>query len=566
LLWIAAKSAINPFRFLVSRHLQRRHARFDRQTGISTTGRVTIEELGLSSDRSVRYEATPISFFHSLLRKLPLDYPNTTFIDFGCGKGRTLILASQYPFHSVIGVEVSETMCSIAVENVRRYRSKHPAIPDISVICRGIDEYEYNCSDIRDHLLIYMFNPCKVPVLSAALDKLSQITAQGKSVTIIYLNPTCHELLANSQWLTEVRRGETFDELGNCFMPYVVYYSPPHPWKEAIETLTFQFGPWALGKWSYPSLSNTTNPLLARSGSLHVPPIFRPTTFQQLPDEGKFACALAIDRSAVRYVSYRGKRYFVDLSSRSFDAYLAKFSAKTRNTLKRKMRHFEEFSGGVIDLRCYRSSTEMAEFCTHAIAVSRVSYQGKIGFGFPDTREFRNHVLDEAVKGRVSGFVLMHKNRPVAYVFCRISGDIITYSIPGYDPEFVRVSPGTVLMYAILQQLFEDENSRIFDFGGQAWDYKALFATGYVGYVKVAWFPKSAKNLTLVMLHYLVLQAWHSAAFSKTTCSTATRRIANYFSSQRSADNKIPQASKTIPAAASPKAALKRGHPRPVRQ
>jgi SAM-dependent methyltransferase len=410
LLWITAKSAISPFRFVVSRHLQRRHARFDRQIGICTTGRVTVEELGLSPDRSVRYEATPIAFFHSLLRKLPLDYPNTTFIDFGCGKGRTLILASQHPFHSIIGIEISGRMYDIAIENIRRYRSAQPAMPAISVVCKGIDEYEYNCTDIADHLLIYMFNPCKAPVLSAALDKLARIAAQGKSITIIYLNPTCRELLANAHWLTEVRRGETFDEFGNCFMPYVVYYSRPHPWKEAVETLTFQFGPWKLARWSYQSLSNTTNPLLAQTGSLEIPPIFLPTTFQQLPDEGRFACALAFDRNAIRYVSYRGKRYFIDLSSRSLDAYLAKFSAKTRNTLKRKMRHFQEISGGVIDVRCYRSPAEMGEFCSYATAVSRVSYQGKLGFGFPDTREKRrnHHLYHPGIRSRVCSPLARH--------------------------------------------------------------------------------------------------------------------------------------------------------------
>jgi CelD/BcsL family acetyltransferase involved in cellulose biosynthesis len=563
-LWIATKSAINPFRRLVSQHLQRRHARFDQQIGIRTTGRVTIEELGLSPDHSVRYEATPIAFFESLLRKLSLDYANTTFIDLGCGKGRTLILAARHPFHSIIGVEISREMCDIAIENIQRYCSRNLAIPNISVICKGIEEYDYSGRDIADHLLIYMYNPCKTPILSAALSKLAQIAAQGTAITIIYLNPTCGEVMANARWLKIVREGETFDELGNCFMPYVVYYSPPHPWKEAVETLVFQFGPWTVAKWNYRSLSNATNPLIARQGPLKIPAVFHAATFQQLPDDGTFSRALSLNRNAIRYVSYRGKRYFIDLSSRSFDAYLTKFSAKTRNTLKRKVRHFADYNGGAIDLRCYRSPEEMKEFFSHASNVSRVSYQGKIGFGFADTEEFRSHIIEEAGEGRVRGFVLMYKGRPVAYVFCRINGDIITYAIPGYDPEFVRFSPGTVLIYAMLKQLFKEENYRIFDFGGQEWDYKALFATGYVSYSKVTWFPTTIKNLLLVMMHYLVLQAWRSAATAKAVCDTARKRFANYVSPRPSA-RITPKSAKTAAVSKPAEAGLKQARPHPAR-
>jgi hypothetical protein len=79
---------------------------------------------------------------------------------------------------------------------------------------------------------------------------------------------------------------------------------------------------------------------------------------------------LSFDRKIIRYAAYRDKRYFIDLSSGSFDTYLARFSSKTRSTLRRKMRRFADFSGGAIDFRCYASPEEMIEFRRHAIAVS----------------------------------------------------------------------------------------------------------------------------------------------------------------------------------------------------
>jgi hypothetical protein len=123
-------------------------------------------------------------------------------------------------------------------------------------------------------------------------------------------------------------------------------------------------------------------------------------------------------------------------------------------------------------------------------------------------------------------------NRPVSYVLCRINCDIITYGIPGYDPKFVRFSPGAVLLYIIIEELFNERRFRIFDFGGQEWDYKALLATGTVAYSKVIWFPLTAKHVSLVTAHYLLWLGWRSASRARTGCSNIRRRVANYFLSK----------------------------------
>src|SRR5262245_31099797 len=129
-------------------------------------------------------------------------------------------------------------------------------------------------------------------------------------------------------------------------LTYLSHSSLPPPWKPAIETLVFRFGPWILATRSFESLSNRTNPLIAQNEPVEVPPIVQPTTFQQMRDDGSISCTVGTDRNAIRYVAHRGKRYFVDLSPGGFDDYFAKFSGKTRNTVKRKIRHFANRSGG----------------------------------------------------------------------------------------------------------------------------------------------------------------------------------------------------------------------------
>jgi Acetyltransferase (GNAT) domain len=296
------------------------------------------------------------------------------------------------------------------------------------------------------------------------------------------------------------------------FMPPITLQNLPHPWQEVTEELTYRLGPWIFGKWVFSSICNRSSPLLRQSvlpGDLRLQ---KPVSYQQLRDEGTIRRTISLDKRAIRYVAHRDERFFVDLSLGSFDDYLARFSAKTRNTLRRKLRRFAESSGGAIDLRYYESPDELLEFRQHAIAVSLVSYHREIGWGFPESEPFLMKLMDDARKKRVCGFVLMHSGKPAAYVFCRIDHDIITYALLAHDPALAHLSPGTVLLFVMLERVFGERKFRFFDFGGQKWDYKAFFGTGSVKYLRVIWFPITGKNGILVLIHYLTQLAWYCAA------------------------------------------------------
>lgn len=517
------KTCIHPVRKVISRHLHLRHNLFDRRAGVQTTGSVTLTELGLDSKDSVRYEPTPIGFFRQVLAKLSINYPRTVFIDLGSGKGRALLLASDYPFRAIIGVEISPTLCYIARQNIAGYSSAKQKCRDITVTCDGICTYDFQ---YFDNLLIYMFNPCTEHVLNIALTKLSRLAEKGSFITIIYLNSAAIFPLESAPWLQIIRRGEAFDETSASFMPYVVFATLPRStqWKAATAVMDFQFGPWTLGKWEFRCLLNNTNPLRQRRVELHNTLVAEPLVYQQLRDDGTISRTLSLEHKMIRYISYRGTRYYIDVSAGSFDDYLRKFSKKTRGNLRRQVRHFETYSGGQVDLRYYSSPDEMMKFRAHALAISSQSYQRALGYAFPESEEFKSNLIAAASTGCVCGFLLMHAGEPVSYAFCQIEDDIITYTTVGYDPKFREFSPGTVLFYLILERLFCEKRFRLFDFGGQAYDYKALFGTAGIAYARVFWFPVSAKNFTLVIAHHFLCQAWRSASWVK-GCSLAAMSL-----------------------------------------
>jgi hypothetical protein len=207
---------------------------------------------------------------------------------------------------------------------------------------------------------------------------------------------------------------------------------------------------------------------------------------------------------AIRYVASRSNRYFVDLSG-SFAAYLRKFRAKPRHNLTRTIRRCAELCGGQIEWREFRSPEEMSEFVALAIAVSPNTWQERVGGpGFPREHEFEKAIVNLAIDGLARGYVLFHGSRPIGYVLCQACDDVLLYARPAYDQEYADWSPGTVLLYLLLEKLFAEGRYRHLDFGEGTLAYKQFFATNYIRCARIMYFRRSCRNCSIVMSHWSV--------------------------------------------------------------
>ena len=167
----------------------------------------------------------------------------------------------------------------------------------------------------------------------------------------------------------------------------------------------------------------------------------------------------------------------------------------------------------VPELRQYRSEPEMMAFREIAISISRHSYKKDIGWGFKESESFAQEIIADSIMNRVRGYVLMLDGDPAAYVFCRIEDGVIVYKHLAYDARFAGRSPGTVLLYLMLEQLFKEQEFRLLDFDGmEYYPYKEFFATHPVRCARVLWFRPTPRNIALFGSHYIVMSAWHVAA------------------------------------------------------
>lgn len=168
--------------------------------------------------------------------------------------------------------------------------------------------------------------------------------------------------------------------------------------------------------------------------------------------------------------------YRTDLSG-SFDDFLARKSAKTRATLRRKVRKVADACGGNIEWREYRSPEAIVEFFALAGPLADQTYQARLFDGaLPRDASFKEQAIDLALKGRLRCFLLFIDSQPAAYLYAPVENHTAIYAYLGYDERHADLSPGTVLQYLVHERLFSDPEVHWFDFTEGEGAHKALFS------------------------------------------------------------------------------------------
>jgi len=132
--------------------------RWDWKNGVATSGHIATADLvvvGSNSGLGHAAISTSPKTFRFFSRFFPPNRGEFTYIDMGCGKGRTLLLASTMGFRKVIGVEFAPLLCDIARSNVRNFRAAHELGDIVEVVNADATTYPLP----HDNLVIYFDNP-----------------------------------------------------------------------------------------------------------------------------------------------------------------------------------------------------------------------------------------------------------------------------------------------------------------------------------------------------------------------------------------------------------------------
>lgn len=151
------------------------------------------------------YQPTEPVLFHEMLgtlaRDFDLDFANFTFLDFGSGKGRTLLMASDYAFRRIVGVELLPALERIAQENLRGYVNESQKCFALESVCA--DATTFPLPDVP--LILYLFNPFPESGLRRVIASLEQsLRANPRPVYVLYHNPLLEHVLAESGLLRKL--------------------------------------------------------------------------------------------------------------------------------------------------------------------------------------------------------------------------------------------------------------------------------------------------------------------------------------------------------------------------
>ncbi|WP_158792362.1 class I SAM-dependent methyltransferase [Granulicella sp. L60] len=179
---------------------------FDAAHGVETSGIIPAGNLttGHPNDAHVTaYYGVAPSILRSLIQiwqgtHPPHPTPRYTFVDIGAGKGRALLIASQVPFHQVIGIELNPALADIAQHNIDLWQTAHKAdttAPPLAPI--RLYEQDALTFDLpRNPTLAFLFHPFEAPVLKLLLRRLeAQFAKRPGTFDLLYVNSECRDVL-----------------------------------------------------------------------------------------------------------------------------------------------------------------------------------------------------------------------------------------------------------------------------------------------------------------------------------------------------------------------------------
>ncbi len=183
---------------------------FDRQYGVDTDGRFDgwtyLSDLDIPSSNWIDgndYAAIEPIRFKRVLAGFDIAFEDYTFVDFGSGKGRALLLASELPFKRIIGLEFSPDLHRTAEENIRRYS---PATQK----CRDIQSLNVDFADYAlppEASVLFFFHPCHARVLSGVVAGIGRsLRSHPRPLYIAYVAPTPgqEQLFASAGFLEKI--------------------------------------------------------------------------------------------------------------------------------------------------------------------------------------------------------------------------------------------------------------------------------------------------------------------------------------------------------------------------
>jgi hypothetical protein len=210
----SANFAVRNIRHIVAHY---RAQRWDRRHGVDTAGSIQLHLFTITGpNRQFGNEcvcSSPQSF-DFMMQALPRTLAGYTFIDFGAGKSRTLLLASRYDFSRIVGVEFAKELVACSRKNIAAFKGPWQRCRDLQIVEADAAQFAVPPGP----LVIFFYNPFAREVFDVVLSNIAaSLRAQSRDCYVVY-GSSSHNAI---DWAKPaILATGLFDELPTRPMPF----------------------------------------------------------------------------------------------------------------------------------------------------------------------------------------------------------------------------------------------------------------------------------------------------------------------------------------------------------
>ena len=192
--------------FLLWLHANILDSSVERLFFVPTKGQVLLSDLtvrGTNRASGHDYKPTPYFIFKWALSAIEEgDIGRLSFVDYGAGKGRVLLLASQYPFARVGGIEFAEELHDNATMNIAQFSRSR-------MRCRNVEcalDDVVNIKPVDSEAVHYFFNPFGQEIFIEVLKGIvASYHAKPRRLYVILVDMEAGDLMHKTGVFQEVK-------------------------------------------------------------------------------------------------------------------------------------------------------------------------------------------------------------------------------------------------------------------------------------------------------------------------------------------------------------------------
>jgi SAM-dependent methyltransferase len=133
------------------------------------------------------------------------------FIDIGCGKGRPLLIATEFDFRAITGIEFSPPLAWMARRNAAIYARAHPHRARIDIVTGDALDYRLP----KEKLALFLYNSFERSLIARLLANLeASLRESRREIYVVYCTPVFADMFDASASLERRYSAQVRCDLG----------------------------------------------------------------------------------------------------------------------------------------------------------------------------------------------------------------------------------------------------------------------------------------------------------------------------------------------------------------